>query len=89
LDATLNALPWITGGLMLVVALAALRRPLEYLAGLFLRTGIGLAALYALNGLGGFLGIHLGINLANALVLGLLGVPGFGLLLMIHWVLAL
>ena len=38
--------------------------------------------------LGGVLGIHLGVNLVNALVLGVLGVPGFGLLLLLNWALA-
>lgn len=88
MEFVLNALPWMTGGLMVIVALAALRRPLEWLLGVFLRTGVGLAALYALSGVGGLLGIRLGVNLVNALVLGLLGVPGFGLLLMMNWVLA-
>ena len=32
-------------------------------------------------------GVGLGVNLVNALVLGLLGLPGFGLLLMLQWVL--
>lgn len=77
-----------TGGLMVVVALAALRRPLEWILGVLLRTGAALAALYALGGVGGLVGIRLGVNLVNALVLGLLGVPGFGLLLMMNWMLA-
>ena len=51
--------------------------------------GVGLAVLYALSGVGGLAGVHLGVNLVNALVLGLLGAPGFGLLLMVHWVLGL
>jgi len=37
---------------------------------------------------GGLVGLHLGVNLVNALVLGVLGVPGFGLLLMLNWALA-
>ena len=52
------------------------------------RTGIGLMVLWGLSGVGGLVGVHLGVNLLNALVLGLLGVPGFGLLLMLNWVLA-
>lgn len=87
-EALLNALPWIVGGLILVVLLAALRRPLEWLVRLAARTGIGLMVLWGLSGVGGLVGVHLGVNLLNALVLGLLGVPGFGLLLMLNWVLA-
>ena len=50
---------------------------------------MGLAALAAFSPVGGLIGVSLGVNLANALVMGLLGVPGFGLLLMLHWALAL
>ena len=87
-ETLLNALPWIVGGLILILLLAALRRPLEWLVRLAARTGVGLAALWALSGVGGLVGLHLGVNLVNALVLGVLGVPGFGLLLMLNWALA-
>lgn len=89
MDWFLNALPWIVGGLILALALAALRRPLNALLRLVLRTGAGLGVLYALSLTGGVLGLRLGVNLANALVLGLLGAPGFGLLVMMDWALAL
>lgn len=89
MDWFLNALPWIVGGLILALALAALRRPLNALLRLVLRTGAGLGVLYALSLTGGVLGLRLGVNLANALVLGLLGTPGFGLLVMMDWALAL
>ena len=32
-------------------------------------------------------GLHLGLNVFNALVIGVLGLPGFGLLLLLQWVL--
>lgn len=89
MDWFLNALPWIVGGLILALALAALRRPLNALLRLVFRTGAGLGVLYALSLTGGVLGLRLGVNLANALVLGLLGAPGFGLLVMMDWALAI
>lgn len=75
----------------LVVALAAifvlvvLRKPLGKLLTLLARTGVGLAFLALFSHVGGAFGVSLGVNLVNALVLGVLGVPGFGLLLMLHW----
>lgn len=84
-----NALPWLVGGLILVVFLAALRRPLGWLLRLAARTGAGLAFLFALSYAGGFPGLSLGVNLVNALTLGLLGLPGFGLLAMMNWTLRL
>lgn len=89
MDWFLDALPWIVGGLILALALAALRRPLNALLRLGVRTGAGLGVLYLLSLVGSSVGLRLGVNLANALVLGLLGVPGFGLLVMMDWVLAL
>ena len=86
METLLNALPWIVGGLILILLLAALRRPLEWLVRLAARTGVGLAALWALSGVGGLVGLHLGVNLVNAG--GVLGVPGFGLLPMLNWALA-
>ena len=32
-------------------------------------------------------GLHLGLNVFNSLVIGVLGLPGFGLLLLLQWVL--
>ena len=69
-------------------ALLLLRQPIQYLTRLCLRTLCSLAALAALSPLGPLIGVGLGVNLANALVMGLLGVPGFGLLLMLNWALA-
>lgn len=75
------------GGLILVIALAALRRPLRWVGRVCARTGVGLGALFLLSKVGGLIGVSLGVNLWNALVMGVLGVPGFGLLLMLNWVL--
>ena len=33
------------------------------------------------------LGLHLGVNLFNVSVIGLLGAPGLGLLLLLNWLL--
>lgn len=81
-------LPLLTLGLILLIAILTLRKAVGWCARLAARTGVGLAALALLSQVGSFLGISLGVNLMNALVLGLLGVPGFGLLLMMNWVLA-
>ena len=35
--------------------------------------------------LGSAMGVSLGVNLFNALVLGVLGLPGLGLLLLLRW----
>lgn len=87
----MNTLPdyaaWALAGLLLCAALFLLRWPLVQLVRLILRSSVGLAALALFAQVGQLLGISLGVNLVNALVLGLLGVPGFGLLLMLQWLL--
>lgn len=87
MESLVNMLPWLLGGLVLVVALAALQKPLRGLVRLVARTGVGLAILWLLSKVGGLIGVTLGVNLFNALVLGVLGAPGFGLLLMLTWAL--
>ena len=77
---------WWLGGLALGAAgLLLLRRPLAGLVRLAARTGLGLAGLAAFAPVGGLLGIGLGVNLFNGAVLGVLGLPGFDLLLMLNW----
>ncbi len=80
--------PWCVAGLLLCAVLFLLRRPAVQLIRLALRSSVGLAALALFARVGGLIGVTLGVNLANALVLGLLGAPGFGLLLMLQWMLA-
>lgn len=78
---------WCLAGLLLCAALLILRRPAARLLRLALRSSVGLAALALFSRVGGLIGVRLGVNLVNALVLGVLGVPGFGLLLLLQWVL--
>lgn len=51
-----------------------------------LNTLLGLGALMLLNATSALTGLSLGLNLFNALVVGVLGVPGLGLLLLVQWV---
>ncbi len=82
-----SATPWLAAALLVLAALLMLRRPLGRLLRLVWRSSVGLAVLALFQQLGGFLGISLGVNLVNALVLGALGVPGFALLLILQWAL--
>ncbi len=78
---------WMWGLLAVPVALIVLRKPLRWMLRLLGRTAAGLAGLFAFSQIGGLFGVTLGVNLFNALVMALLGVPGFGLLLMANWAL--
>ena len=81
------ATPWLAVGLLLLSLILVFHRPLGHLVRLVARSSVGLMLLIFLQEAGGFFGITLGANLGNALVLGLLGAPGFGLLLMLQWLL--
>ncbi len=75
---------WAAAGAAVLV-LAAFRRPLGALCRLLVRSGLGLVFLWLFQGVGGLLGVQLGVNLINSLILGILGLPGFALLLMTQW----
>ena len=79
--------PWLAVALLALSILALLHRPLGRLFRLAARSAVGLEVLALFSQVGQFIGVSLGVNLVNALILGVLGVPGFGLLLMLQWVL--
>lgn len=77
---------WLGVALVAVMLLVLFRRPLRLLGRLAVRWGVGMAVLWGLQSIGPALGVYLGFNALNGLVLGVLGVPGFGLLLLTQWV---
>ena len=79
--------PWLAVALLALSILALLHRPLGRLLRLAARSAVGLAVLALFSQVGQLIGVSLVVNLVNALILGVLGVPGFGLLLMLQWVL--
>ena len=78
---------WPVIAVLAPVVLVLMRKPLRWLLRLLGRTLAGLVGLFAFSQISGFIGVTLGVNLINALVVALLGLPGFGLLLMANWVL--
>ena len=78
-------------GILAVFFLIALIRvfqaPLQLALKLLANTALGVLALWAVNLTAGVTGITLGLNLWNALVIGVLGLPGFVLLILTQWVL--
>ena len=70
----------------LIALLRIFRTPLRLALKLLVNTLLGFAALWAVQLTATFTGIGLGINLFNALIVGVLGLPGFVLLLLMQWV---
>ena len=73
-------------GLFLLVAVVRLfRKPLALRV--VLNSALGLGVLWLLNSTAPVTGLTLGVNWFNALTVGVLGLPGLGLLLLVKWVL--
>ena len=86
----LNYRAALCGAVLAFFVIALLRvfsTPLRLVLKLLVNTLLGFAALWVVHLTAGFTGITLGLNLWNALVVAILGVPGFVLLLLIQWVL--
>ena len=74
-------------GFFLIALLRVFSAPLKLALKLLANTLLGFLALWAVGMTAGVTGITLGLNLWNALVVGILGLPGFVLLLLVQWVL--
>lgn len=71
----------------LIALLRIFRTPLRIVFRLLTNTLLGFLALWLVNCSAAITGIALGLNLFNAMVIGILGLPGFFLLLLMQWVL--
>ena len=74
-------------GFFIIALIRVFRTPLRVALKLLLNTLLGFLALWAVNLTAAWTGSALGLNLLNALVIGILGLPGFVLLLLVQWVL--
>ncbi len=77
----------ILAGFFLIALVRVFSAPLRLALKLLTNTALGFLALWAVGLTSGVTGIALGLNLWNALVIGILGLPGFALLLLVQWVL--
>ena len=72
---------WALALVVLYLAVGLLTGPLRAVVAAGARVGVGALVLWGINILGGPLGWHLAVNPASAAAVGLLGLPGLGLLL--------
>ena len=87
MDLNQTILAAILAGFFLIALLRVFSAPLRLALKLLLNTLLGFLALGVVRLTAGLTGIALGLNLWNALVIGILGLPGFVLLLLVQWVL--
>ncbi len=72
---------------LLVAAARLFKTPLKMALRLLLNSALGYGAMYLVNLTTALTGISMGMSLCNVLVVGILGIPGFFLLLLVQWVL--
>ena len=72
---------------LLVVCLRLFAAPLRLALKVAFNSALGFGAVWLLNLTTSVTGLSLGLNWFNALLIGILGLPGFGLLLLVQWVL--
>jgi len=71
---------------LIVAVIRLLAAPLKLALRLAVNAALGFAAMWLLNLTSAYTGLSLGLNLFNGLVVGILGIPGFLLLLLVKWV---
>lgn len=102
LESILDSLPSELGGIkietigialvviiFLVIVWKIFRTPIKIALKVVINTLLGFVALILINYLGGFIDISIGVNWMNALVVGVLGVPGVALLLILQWLMVI
>ena len=73
-----------TAGIMLVFMISWIFfKPLKFVGKIILNSLIGALALIIFNYFGQYTGVHIGVNELTALIIGLLGIPGFIALLLV------
>lgn len=72
---------------LVVVCLRLFAAPLKLAMKVAFNSALGFGAVWLLNLTTTVTGLSLGLNWFNALLIGILGLPGFGLLLLVKWVL--
>lgn len=75
----------VLGAILVVLMFKVFASPIKLLLKLGFNTLLGFAALYLFDLFGDFTGFTLGVNWLNAVVIAILGVPGFALLLILRW----
>ena len=87
MDLKQKILAGLLAGFLLVALIRVFSVPLKVTLKLLANTLLGFGVLWLINRTAALTGISLGLNLWNALTIGVLGLPGVLLLLLVQWVL--
>ena len=87
MDLNQKILAGLLAGFLLVALIRVFSVPLKVTLKLLANTLLGFGVLWLINRTAALTGVSLGLNLWNALTIGILGLPGVVLLLLLQWVL--
>ena len=87
MDLNQKILAGLLAGFLLVALIRVFSVPLKLTLRLLANTLLGFGVLWLINRTAALTGVSLGLNLWNALTIGILGLPGVVLLLLVQWVL--
>ena len=73
--------------LLLMLFIRIIRLPLKWMVKGLLHAAVGFVALFIFNFIGSWIDVELELNLFNALITGIFGVPGVIILLVIKYIL--
>lgn len=70
---------------LVLIAVFIFTKPIRLVLKLVINTLVGFAALWVLNKIGAGYGIALALDLKNAVITGVFGIPGVAVLLVLRW----
>ena len=85
MDIIISAGAAVTGIILLIVIVRVFISPIKLALKLVFNTLLGFGCLIAADIFGAYIGLTLGVNFINAIVVGILGIPGFALLILLRW----
>jgi len=80
-----TAVAIVAAAILIILFFRILKAPFRLIFKLIVNTAAGFIALIIINFLGGFIGLSVGVNWINAVIVGIFGVPGAALILIIRW----
>ena len=76
-------IPFAVGAIILFAVLIFILKPLRALFKIIINSALGACLLLLYNMVGGSLGLYIGVNAYTALTVGILGIPGFLLIVIL------
>ena len=79
----------VIGIILLIVVVRIFTAPIKLVLKFGVNTLLGFGGLIAADIFGAYIGLNLGVNFINAAAVGILGLPGFVLLVLLKWLCSL